>query len=139
MKDEKGDLYVFAVIITILSVAGLIISIFTLTNNPVAILSFMISLLITIFVLAILWTINGISKKLNNLVDLLEEKKTISSKDARILEGFDLDGAGKVEDSDLEVNEDISYCKNCGYQLFIEDKECPICHTPKSTTRKKNK
>ena len=27
------------------------------------------------------------------------------------------------------TTEDIDYCKKCGYQLFPEDSECPICKT----------
>ena len=127
MEEEKGDLYVFAIVITVLSIISLIISILALTNNALSIVGFIISLLITAFDLAIFWTINGISKKVNKLVNLLEKKKVITSADTQVVDGL------------LENGEDVSYCKNCGYQLFVEDKECPNCHMARKTQKKQQK
>ena len=43
----------------------------------------------------------------------------------------------KYEDGSLVYDEKIEYCSNCNYQLFLEDKNCPNCGTPRPTKNNK--
>lgn len=38
-----------------------------------------------------------------------------------------------VDNSKIEFGtEHVQFCKNCGYQLFDDDLECPNCHTKRN-------
>lgn len=79
--------------------------------------------------LILLWALDHALTRIERLENILSTKNIITDKDV------DLEDLGYIE----ETPENLSECKNCGYQLFPEDKICPNCKTPREDLEDENK
>lgn len=111
-------------VITVLSIIGWFILIFTTTFT----IALFISILSDIFVICIVYGLGSAQTKINRLEDLLYDKKIINAKDVENIDGIA---------NELLNTEGIVLCKNCGYQIFPEETKCSNCGEPKQPTKPK--
>ncbi|MDE7182522.1 MAG: zinc ribbon domain-containing protein [Clostridia bacterium] len=83
----------------------------------VSLLTFIISVIGGAVELILIWALDNCIFRIEVLENILNKKGIVEERDVQIeVDGF-------VD----EKEEDINYCKHCGYQLFKEDKVCPNC------------
>ncbi len=93
----------------------LVLLIFTV-QKAISVAVFLIATLSWTMSLILLLGLNNAMKRIDTLEELLLSKKVIEEQEIEEVESG-------------EAVENVEYCKKCGYQLFEEDKECPMCHT----------
>lgn len=114
---------IIAVIFTVLYIIGILLLIVLASLRKIDLFSLFISLLSGAIQIILLWALNSALERIEALENILMRK-----------------GVVKSDDYSQELNkptDKITFCKNCGFQLFEEDVVCPNCNTPAGKTNAK--
>ena len=117
MKKHGGFVNILAKILTVIYAIGVVVLFILLVLSEIDWLSFIISVIGGAVELILIWALDNCIFRIEVLESILNKKGIVEERDVQI----EVDGFAD------EKEEDINYCKHCGYQLFKEDKVCPNC------------
>ena len=119
MKNKKSAVYYIALVYSILCAIGFILCLVLLILKKLDWITFLIYIVSSAVQLILLWSLENALDRIETLENILIEKKVISEKEI-----------DTPSDEDMpEPPETISFCDNCGFQIFPDDEVCPNCQT----------
>lgn len=123
MKNNKSIVYYIAIAYTALFFIGLIVCIALLALQFLDWITFILYIISGVVQIILLWSLENAIDRIGILENLLIEKKVIEEDEV-----YKLDDEVAVENSEvIESSEAVSFCPNCGFQIFPEDEICPNC------------
>jgi len=137
MKKYLGALFVVELVAVIFGIGVM----FVVAINAMGAMGVVFALLLAIVFIApvvILYAVLNLLDRVEILEDKLLKKKVLTKKDLETPVKEDI--IWENENSKLQptfkgkiiADEEVELCKNCGYQMFPEDTECPNCHTKRN-------
>lgn len=125
-KYNSSTISIISSIFMLLTIMGSVICLVLAFLKVIHIVIAIISIILSICYITLMYALANALERIEKLETALLDKKVIEETD---LEKEEEKTFEEIENGELEG---VTLCKECGYQLFEDDLECPNCHTKKN-------